>query len=100
MVHRCSIFRTLIEAEIELKGYISALHSLTTETEKLKDMAQRSYRERQELYTKHHKIQEFKDLTVGVIIKNCAASWETQLCGFRTGPTQTGLYCDGRWLEA
>ena len=53
-----------------MKGYLSALHCLTTETEKLKDMAQRSYRERQELYTKHHKIQEFKDLTVCVIIYN------------------------------
>lgn len=57
------VSRTLIEAEIELKGYISALHCLTTETEKLKDMAQRSYRERQDLYSKHHKIQEFKELT-------------------------------------
>ena len=57
-------YRTLIEAEIELEGYRCALHCLTTETEKLKDMVQRSYKERQELYTKHHKIQEFKDLTV------------------------------------
>ena len=50
--------------EIELEGHRSALHCLTTESEKLKDIVQGSYRERQELALKHHKIEEFKDLSV------------------------------------
>ena len=29
-----------------------------------------------------------------------AASWENQQCGFRTGPTQTGLYSHRKELEA
>ena len=29
-----------------------------------------------------------------------AASWENQQCGFRPGPTQTGLCSHRRWLEA
>ena len=29
-----------------------------------------------------------------------AASWENQQCGFRTGPTQTGLYKRRKELEA
>ena len=30
----------------------------------------------------------------------CAASWENQQCGFRTGPTQTGLHKHRKELEA
>ena len=30
----------------------------------------------------------------------CAASWENQQCGFRTGLTQTGLYKHRKDLEA
>ena len=36
----------------------------------------------------------------GSMTKKGAASWENQQCGFRTVPTQTGLYRHRRWLEA
>ena len=34
------------------------------------------------------------------VCNNAAASWENQQCGFRTGPTQTGLYKRRKELEA
>ena len=35
-----------------------------------------------------------------LLLNNWAAPWENQQCGFRTGPTQTGLYKHRKELEA
>ncbi|KAL4229160.1 spindle assembly [Mactra antiquata] len=55
--------RKLIDLELELDGCRASLHCLNKEAESLKEVVENSYRERQELFAKYHKIQEFQDLT-------------------------------------
>ncbi|XP_053388377.1 uncharacterized protein LOC128551513, partial [Mercenaria mercenaria] len=58
-----TLARNLIEAELELDGYRASLHCLNSEAESLKEIVECSYRERQQLFTKYHRIQEFQELT-------------------------------------
>ncbi|XP_060563500.1 HAUS augmin-like complex subunit 5 [Ruditapes philippinarum] len=58
-----ALARNLIEAELELDGYRASLHCLNREGESLKEIVESSFRERQELITKYHRIQEFQELT-------------------------------------
>jgi hypothetical protein len=62
------IFRNLIEAELELDGFRASLHCLNREGESLKEIVESSFRERQELITKYHRIQEFQELTVRILL--------------------------------
>ncbi|XP_052804766.1 HAUS augmin-like complex subunit 5 isoform X3 [Mya arenaria] len=55
--------RTLVDVEVEVDGQRAALHSLTQETEALKVVVEKSIQQRQEIFAKHHRIQEFQDIT-------------------------------------
>lgn len=68
--------RSLIDTEIELAGYRGALHCLTQEAEGLKEVVEKSFRHRQELFAKYHRIQEFQDLAVSYCCKNFFIFWK------------------------
>ena len=63
-VNQSCFYRSLVEVEIELDGYRTSLHCLNSESDRLRTIVDNSLKHKQDLYTKHRRIQEFQNFTV------------------------------------